>query len=52
MSESLDNTDVEKMLSDVLSALDLRQEHLAAALVGQALTWLRWPDEHHTPPVN
>lgn len=51
MSECHDNADIDKILSDVLSVLDLRQEHLAAALVGQALTWLRWPDEPNAEPT-
>lgn len=45
LSDGHDNADVDKILMDALSLLDLRQEHLAAALVGQALTWLRWQDE-------
>ena len=45
MNQSHDNADVDKILSEVLFVLDVRQEYLAAALIGQALTWLRWPDE-------
>ncbi|KQM53956.1 hypothetical protein ASE69_19460 [Sphingomonas sp. Leaf208] len=45
LSEGRDDADVDKMLMEALFLLEHRQEHLAAALVGQALTWLRWQDE-------